>query len=192
MNQQLVALLKNTATTYARMLKKFRPCKPGGEFLEQNLVTLLSHEFLMMHRDGIAFTEVPFISYVEQEHWTSRIDAYLATDATGYLVEAKGSLNWQSLCEAIEMDLKRLSSSELRKSFDKMATGGGRCFSLPDTMTGVIIADCWSSAAAKNWLDNNLLSERYPAVSRLSTRVFSVGKFNSYEYFILAGQYSLD
>lgn len=38
MDQQLVALLQNTATTYARMLKKFRPCKPGDEFLEQNLL----------------------------------------------------------------------------------------------------------------------------------------------------------
>ena len=192
MDQQLVALLQNTATTYARMLKKFRPCKPGGEFLEQNLVTLLSHEFLMMNREGIAFTEVPFLSSIDSEHWKARIDAYLATDEMGYLVEAKGSQNWQSMCEAIEVDLKRLSSPELRMSFDKMATGGSRDFSLPPNMTGVIIADCWSPVSAKQWLDNRLLSEDYPAVSRLITRVFNVGKFNSYEYFILAGQYVLD
>lgn len=181
-------LAENTKNTYSEMLKKFRPCKPGSEFLEQNLITLLSSEFLKMFPKGIAFSEVPFITGNEKNQWGSRLDAYLANETDGYLVEAKGSQSKELLFQLIEDDLKRINSEDLEVSFNQMATDGDRNYAIPDTVRGLIIADCWSSATIEQWGKNELLEDRFPHISKLSTESFEVGEFGGFTYHILVGQ----
>ena len=190
MDSTVDTLIKNTVENYSRMLSNFRPCKPGSEFLEQNLITLLSHEFLKQNPTGIAYSELPFITPDGDGQWGSQLDAYLANNAEGFLVEAKGSQSKDELFKLIEKDLKRISSNALKNSFGEMATSGDRdrCYSIPSKISGLIIADCWYESHAEQWDMNQLLSSRFPLISKLSTKSYKVGEFGNFSYFILAGQ----
>lgn len=180
-------LISAVATQYGGMLQRFRPCKPGSEFLEQNLVTLLIREFLnKFGDDGIAYTELPFQS--AQDLWDLRMDAFLANADSAYLVEAKGLGENANNLQWIESDLARIESCHLRESIHTMATAPGRRYTIPARVFGIIIADCWHRDVANQWSDNHLLQQRFPRISRLSTRSIKVGSFGKYEYFILAGQ----
>ncbi len=191
MQSVVETLVNNTAENYSRMLKTFRPCKPGSEFLEQNLITLLSIEFIKIFPDGIAFSEIPFMTPKGNKQWGSRLDAYLANDKNGYLVEAKGSQSKDELFQQIEEDLDRIKSPELKASFAKMATFGDRNYVIPEKITGLIIADCWYSSHADQWGMNHLLNDRFPNISKLSTKSFKVGEFGDFPYYILVGQTEL-
>lgn len=188
MDSNIDELINSTAENYSRMLKHLRPCKPGSEFLEQNLITLISHEFLKQNPEGIAFSELPFITPNGNDDWSSRLDAYLATETEGFLVEGKGSQPKDFLFQLIENDLGRIYSKELKTSFTKMATAGERMYQVPKKVSGLIIADCWHASSAKQWNNNHLLKCQFPLLSELSTKSYFVGTYDNYSYYILAGQ----
>lgn len=188
MDVEVDILIKNTVENYKRMLNQFRPCKPGKEFLEQNLITLLSHEFLKLNPTGVAFSEIPFITPNSDGQWGSRLDAYLANDSDGYLVEAKGSQPKEDLFYLIEKDLERIMSEKLQSSFNIMANSENRKYSIPHNVTGLIIADCWYASHAEAWDCNHTLTKHFPLISSINTKSYKVGEFGKYSYFILAGQ----
>jgi hypothetical protein len=188
MDSTIDLLIRNTVANYSKMLSQFRPCRPGSEFLEQNLITLLSHEFLKLNPDGIAYSEVPFITPNGNGQWGSRLDAYLANEIEGLLVEAKGSQSKDELFQLIENDLERITSSELKDSFVQMATKGDRSYEIPNKVTGLVIADCWYSSHAKQWDMNKSLTNIFPSISKISTKSYKVGEYGKFSYFVLAGQ----
>ncbi|KZY75188.1 hypothetical protein A3740_15800 [Oleiphilus sp. HI0068] len=187
MQERYHDLISAMAKTYNRMLKEFRPCKPGSEFLEQNLITLLAHEFLCQYPNGIAYTEIPFTP-PEDDSWKSRLDAYMATSEFGLLVEAKGSKSRVELFKSIEEDLTRIYSPKLKSSFAEMAIGNckksklNRSYILPKSMHGLIVADCWSEDTAKAWEENPYFNN--PCFN-LITKALPMGEYGGYKYFIL-------
>ncbi len=193
MDNHIENLIQSLVETYSRMLEKFRPCKPGGEFLEQNLITLLVHEFLKANPDGIAFTEIPFLNTDDSGYWSSRLDCYLATDDEAILVEAKGSKSRNDLFQAIEDDLIRMKSQQMKDSFIQMAkAGGGRNCTIPTKVKGLVIADCWgrenaTCETASSW-KNKSFDGKYKQLAQLSTKARRVGEFDGWDYYILAGQ----
>lgn len=200
MDPAIDLLINNTTASYSKMLGRFRPCRPGSEFLEQNLITLLSHEFLMLNPDGLAYSEIPFITPNGNGQWGSRLDAYLANDSEGLLVEAKGSQSKDELFQRIEHDLERIKSRELKDSFMTMAMTPKedrnyeipnreyRNYTIPNKITGLIIADCWFSSHAEQWDMNGSLATRFPLISEISTKSYKVGVYGGYSYFVLVGQ----
>tara|TARA_R110002072_G_scaffold301723_1_gene482144 strand:- start:274 stop:909 length:636 start_codon:yes stop_codon:yes gene_type:complete len=185
-NQLFLSLKEN----YKRMLDQFRPCKPGSEFLEQNLISLFVHEFLKQYPEGIAYTEIPFM-IKGNEYWASRLDAFLATDNVGYLLEAKGSLSQSNLFESIHLDLDRIISPELHESFLKMAKGykkdDERIYNLPNNVYGLVLADCWSKSTANEWKSKNFTETEYANLGRLNRQSIYVGNYGNSDYFILCG-----
>lgn len=185
-----------TATTYGRMLDHFRPCKPGNEFLEQNLVTLFAHEFLKVHpKDGLAFSELPFRSKTSQ-NWGSRLDAYLVGGGCEYLLEAKANHTKADLLKLIEADLKRIHDPRLSESLDIMANGrpgvdDQRTFTRPSRKVGVIIADCWSKSVASLWNGDTVLmapsGKPYKHLNAISRITIPVRDWGGFRYSILGG-----
>jgi len=189
----LERIFLNMSVRYESMLAKFRPCKPGSAFLEQNLITLLSHEFLSMFPDGIAFSEVPFQN--KDSIWGYRIDGYLANDWVAYFVEAKGDLLIDDLMNGINGDLDRIHEKKLKESFAIMANNGldekgreDRTYHLPSSKKGIIIANTWDIKTKDAWLNKTLLKTKY--VNNLAVKAYSVGKYGynkKHELFILTG-----
>jgi hypothetical protein len=187
-DNDVIELVEKCAGNYARMLKLFSPCKPGSEFLEQNIITLFAHEFLMKWPNGAAFSEVPFISDIEKDHWFSRLDSFLLNDEIGYAIEVKGSQSKDELFKLIEEDLIRLKSEELKISFHKMATGGVRDHHLPKKIIGLVLADFWYDNQAEKWINNNTEFAKELHISKIDTMKVKIGDFGKYQYFLLAGQ----
>ena len=182
MSPDLESLLKGTAQRYMRMLTRFRPCKPGGEFLEQNLITLFAHEFLSQFPDGVAYTEIPFMQDKEDGYWRSRLDGYFATEEFGIFLEAKGSLNSENLFKGIDDDLGRIKSTTLFRSFDIMKRDG----ELPPKFFGVILADSWQKKQADKWV-SKVFDEKFENIEEIETRVFIGNSFTNYQHYILFG-----
>jgi hypothetical protein len=192
-------IFTNVAARYEAMLKKFRPCKPGSSLLEQNLITILSHEFLTAYPDGIAFSEIPFKKDKKDEEndkWSSRIDGYLATEEIAYLVEAKGDLRKDDFFNAINFDLERICSTNLEESFKNMAmntsgtkNNGDRNYEIPADIRGLIIANTWDKRTKDEWLEKTFFQTSQNEV-QLKAHVFSAGKYGEdkkHELFILIG-----
>ena len=171
---------------YNRMLGAFRPCKPGGEFLEQNLITLFSHEFLKSFPDGLAFTEVPFQKgdNTGSDYWSARLDGYFATASFGVFLEAKGSSNGEQFFEAIEADLVRIQSEGLKKSFEEMAARGRGV--LPASLYGIVIADCWQKSQAEKW-SKKVFNKEFKSIQKAKTTVYRGIDFDGkWQHYILA------
>lgn len=179
-------LARNVARKYGEMLLHFRPCRPGSEFLEQNLVNLLSNAFLEKFDCGLAYAEIPFQS--AKGKWDCRLDAFLANEESAYLVEAKGLGENPNRLGLVEQDLERAHSQLLRESFGEMAGGNGRNYTMPPNVSGIVIADCWCAAIADQWRNNRDLRGTYPRIAALSTLALKAGAFGSFDYFILVGQ----
>lgn len=188
MDLEIQQLFINAALRYKGMLSKFRPCKPGSEFVEQNLITILCHEFLLLHDDGISYTELPFAN-PNTKKWDLHLDAYLANEQVCYLVEAKGSLTAKDLFSSIQSDVVRIFSDNLQMSLQTMAQGDSdddRNYVFPCQSKGLIVANTWSKQTAQHWLSDpdNLFSS-------LSRKIYSLGEYGvnkKYELFMLAGQ----
>lgn len=189
MDKDLLCIIERMATNYKRMLQEFRPCKPGGEFLEQNLVTLLCAEFSQHYPEGITFSEIPFMESVnaKKEVWSKRLDGYVATKEHAYLIEAKGSLSRTDLLKAVDADLDRIYSEELKLSFKKMAQDdGSRNYNIPSSVKGLVIANTWSKNIAAIWGSKSGF-DNFDNLSKLHTIKLSAGVYNGQELFILVG-----
>jgi hypothetical protein len=189
MDTQLKSIIENCANNYKRMLKSFRPCRPGGEFLEQNIITLVAHEFLQAFPDGFAFSEIPFVKDTKNINkssgWPCRLDLFLYNSEIGYAIEVKGSKRRGEFFSAIEKDVERLISEELISSLESMATARGS--ELPKTIKGVILADCWYKDESDKWEFKNDLGEGL-YIEKLDTMRVVIGEFGNYEYSLLAGE----
>lgn len=186
MNSDFEELSRSSVDSYRAMLEKFRPCKPGSEFLEQNLITLFAHEYLKKFPDGAFFSEVPFRSDLKGKDWELRLDAFAFTSQTAYAIEAKGSKSKSKLFEEIGKDLKRLTSPALISSLREMFEA--REHILPNIIKGVVLADCWSESTAEIW---RLKSSEFSAFidpSTINTSSIYIGKYGGYKYFLLVGQ----
>jgi hypothetical protein len=146
-------LLDQFVEHYQKMLTRFRPCKPGGEYLEQNLITHLCHTFLKFNQSASAFTEVPL--QASDGKWKLRFDALLLIEDEAYVVEAKKSSSFPNLCRELNSDVKKLKDSKLRYSLDQMAKGPNRDFINPSKVSVLLVADHWAKTkSAYNKLSN--------------------------------------
>jgi hypothetical protein len=188
MDRELELLVKGCANNYRRMLQSFRPCKPEGEFLEQNIVTLFAHEFLKKHPKGFSFSEIPFVNSTDNisrsSGWPYRLDLFLYNNEVGYAIEVKGSMGRADFFNAIEDDLQRLTSKELILSLKSMAAA--RDCNLPKIIKGVVLADCWYKDESDKWESNNMFDEN-SHIAKLDTMKVVIGEYGHYEYSILAG-----
>lgn len=154
MDETALKLAHQVAVRYGKSLSQFRPCKPGSEVLEQNLITLLSHEFMVMFNDDercVAYSEIPFKSKKHPDKWSNRLDGFLANSEMAFLVEAKSTASKSDLLRGICNDLLRIHSKELEVSFKKMSLHGDRQYVLPPVISGLIIAGYWVKTHSKPW-----------------------------------------
>jgi hypothetical protein len=196
MSPETELLFEKTTDRYKNILNRFKPCKPctpgkndGREFLEQNLITLLSHEFLSANPDGIVCSEIPVLN--DKGHWSGRIDGYLANDDVGLLVEAKGSMDKNpegGIFKAIEDDILRLLSPKVEKAFKSMSSTGDRSYDLPPTIKILIIAETYFEDEAYQWNNNHQLTDRFSNIGRLSTKVYPIIIHDNRPYSVLVGE----
>lgn len=73
---------------YKANMMRFRPCKPGGEMLEANLVFSFIMGFKELYSDAFWAVEIPFESTATNSH-SNHLDALIFHDGTLYLIEAK-------------------------------------------------------------------------------------------------------
>jgi hypothetical protein len=192
MDETIKFLAKKVAIRFTRSLSHFRPCRPGSELLEQNLITLLSHEFLTKFNDDdrcIAYSEIPFKSQDDPTKWSSRLDAYLANSDTAYLVEAKSSRRREHLVADIRVDLDRIFHPHTKDSFIEMASKDDRQYLFPKDIYGLIIADFWSLSDKTPWFstaaefENCFLPEHH-----VKATIEKVGAYGRYDYFVILAQ----
>lgn len=183
-------VFKKVGVTYQKMLNTFRPCRPGGEFLEQNLITLFCHEFLnYFGSKACAYTEIPFMGDSDSDAWQARLDGFLVESENGYVLEAKGSLSADSLFSAISSDVKRINSRSLGRSLSEMFRGNRE----PRRIYGLVIADCWrnekkldDSAQAERWVSDDIVVN-YPHLGNLNRRMMQLGAYDGYQHYLLYG-----
>ena len=182
-------LLNRFVVHYQKMLTRFKPCKPGGEYLEQNLITHLCHTFLMSDQSAVAFTEVPL--QANDGKWKLRFDALLLSDDEAYVVEAKKSSSFPNLCRELNSDVNKLKNANLRFSLDQMTKGPNRSFKEISKVSVLLVADHWAKTkAAYNKLSN--LKEHFGDAegyeNLINSEVYKSEpiKVNDYYYFIFA------
>lgn len=191
--RRIQVVFENMGRTYQRMLKRFRPCKPGSEFLEQNLVTIFAHEFLIeFGDDACCYSEVPFAQGLQNSKsaaWKEHLDGFLIQGNNGYLLEAKGALSTNELFKAISDDIERIYSHGLWESLEIMARGQ----SLPSNIYGVIIADCWQSegmdekkSSHGRWLSTNIVDD-FPQFAKLTRSAIPLSKYDGFQHYLLIG-----
>lgn len=203
MDAVIEKIFRHTAVRYGGMLARLRPCKPGSEFLEQNLVTLFCHEFLTEFPCGIAYTELPFApalpaspcpSDIEKADWSNRLDAFLATEQAYYFLEAKCLSNKVEKLKDVEGDLERIREKPGPIAcLDYMASGtdnDDRAYCVPAQKNVLIIADCWTKEIADKWLAQSDLALGHHT-SQLTRKAYHIAQFGSFDYYVLAGQLSL-
>lgn len=193
--EYIQSIFENTGKTYQRMLTNFRPCKPGSEFLEQNLITLFSHEFLKVFAgDACAYSEIPFMKKDQEKDdnaWQARLDGFLIAGDSGFLLEAKGSRSLDYLFASIDGDIDRISSRELRLSFHAMADERGTA--LPENMYGLIIADCWQHESRAHattpdllWV-SSALPEKYKYLNEIHRWAMPLSNYDGHQHYLLGG-----
>lgn len=180
-----------TAKRYENMLSKFRPTKPGGEYLEQNLITNFAIAFSQKFPNANIYTEIPFKCYKNQ--WKCRLDLYIENEDVGYIIEVKGSQAKDTLFELIEEDIKRIKSKELIESFKNMSEQASS--TLPKKMIGLILADCWGginkteNIQLERWKGYyNYLNQDFENIHKLKAIFYKQINLNSkYPYHIIGG-----
>lgn len=188
MDELALTLAKNVAEHYGKMLTKFRPSKPGSEYLEQNLITLFGHQYLLARPEGAFFSEVPFENKNPEKGWSNRLDAFAFCGDMGYLIEAKGIGEDPANIAKVIADLDRLNSKGLHKSLDIMFEQ--RNHSKPSQIKKIVLADCWSKKIADNWQDPNgkLIEDAAKMGSALSAKSIHISTINKYQYYLLIAQ----
>ena len=83
--KNLEEIFTNTVKRYENSLHSFRPSKSDAhEFLEQNLLTNFAIEFSVKYPSANIYSEIPFISDIEKNHWKNRLDMYIENDNIGF------------------------------------------------------------------------------------------------------------
>lgn len=180
-----------TAKRYENMLAKFKPTKPDGEYLEQNLITNFAIAFTQKFPNANVYTEIPFKCYKKQ--WSCRLDLYIENGDIGYIIEAKGSQAKDTLFKLIEEDIKRIKSNELKESFIIMSKQAS--FKLPKKIIGLVLADCWGginkteNIQVERWIEyNNNLDSGFKNIYNLETIFYKQINLSSrYPYHIIGG-----
>lgn len=191
MDETVLKLAQNVVERYRKSLFHFRPCKPGSELLEQNLITLLSHEFMVMFNDDdrcVAYSEIPFKSEKQPDKWSNRLDGFLANKDMAFVVEAKSTKHKDDLIIDIKADLKRIHSDELKDSFREMASSEGRTYQIPSSVHGLVIADFWCLSASQPWFTASEFEARLFPEYRIKAMIEKVGTYGRYDYFLLVAQ----
>lgn len=186
---ELYKIIKRAGERYINMLNKFKPCRAGKEYLEQNLITLIASEFLSQHPiNGIAYTEIPFMN--ESRQWRNRLDCFLANENSAYFLEAKKSDSFPALCKKLNDDLIRIQKENFKDSFLSMAKDKDRDYEFPESASGVVVSDFWSKSkdAHKKWDSLDTLKKVPNELHNINRVSISFGKIGDYYYSIFIGQ----
>ncbi|MGM7318800.1 hypothetical protein [Idiomarina sp. ST10R2A5] len=166
----------NLRELYENSMSVFRPCKPGGEVLEQNLVTAFLMGCLKNNPDIRWGVEIPFASAdkevefssifthnqtsdliendVLKKNWKNHIDAFIYVNGTLYLIEAKRDYPAASFLEKIKADYERIQSPELAISFRLMMNRTdvySESFGEIKQVKGILLADTWRPTNLNLW-----------------------------------------
>lgn len=167
----------NLVKHYKKSMNVFRPCKPGGEILEQNLVTAFLMECLKNDSEALWGLEVPFVGDTEasghssdktqandffdlnsesilSENWKNHLDGFIYANETLYLIEAKRDYPATEFLRQIKADYDRLHSKELALSFHSMLNRPdiyGESFGYIKQVKAVLLADTWRPTNFKLW-----------------------------------------
>ncbi|RUO53471.1 hypothetical protein [Pseudidiomarina homiensis] len=137
---------------YKANMMRFRPCKPGGEMLEANLVFSFIMAFKELYPDAFWAVEVPFESTETNSH-NNHLDALIFIDGTLYLIEAKRDYATQDQLNLMRDDLARIESPRLATSLQKMIHRDvyDNPLSEVDKVIGVLLADTWQNSNRNAW-----------------------------------------
>jgi len=183
-------IVLDAVTRYEKMLSTFRPTQPNGEYLEQNLITNFAIAFVQKFTNAKVYTEIPFISNINKGFWQNRLDLYIDNGDIGYIIEAKGSQQNDKLFSLIDDDIARITSIEMKKSFESMAKT-----KIPNKIIGIVIADCWSgknkkfSQQEQKWINYKTELTNFKNIINLDTTFSNEIRLDKsdYKYYILTG-----
>jgi hypothetical protein len=160
---------------YSTRMKTFRPCKPHGEIVENNLVHQFINSWLVKYPDAIHAVEVPFatqseteltpetaIKHVQVADWGNHLDAIILSQGILYLIEAKRDRSPAELIKEIKKEYDRIYSLELALSLNKMFFREGVYETTNKEIKevkGIIIADTWRATNVELWGSGSYLCE---------------------------------
>lgn len=169
----------NLVKHYELSMNVFRPCKPGGEVVEQNIVTAFLMGCLKKAPEAHWGLEVPFVgdaktkvqssdktrgndSFIHNsesildEKWRNHLDGFIYANETLYFIEAKRDYPATEFLKQIKADYDRLHSKELALSFHSMLNRPdvyGMPFGNIKMVKAVLLADTWRPTNFKLWKD---------------------------------------
>lgn len=159
---------------YRASMATFRPCRPSGEVVEQNLVTAFLFSCLQHAPKGHWGVEIPFIgnqsmrlhradsklssitiTKLREAPWQNHIDAFFYHDGTLYLIEAKRDYPALTFVQKVKTDYERLLSFELAMSFQLMLHRDvyDRTWGPIQAVKGLLLADTWRPTNQVLWQD---------------------------------------
>ncbi|MGS2721009.1 hypothetical protein [Paraglaciecola aestuariivivens] len=167
MDEMVAEVFKIFHQEYATRMQTFRPCKPGGEIVESNLVHQFINAWLKKCPDALHALEVPFatksdtpltpnsdIEDVLNTGWGNHLDGIVLANGTLYLIEAKRDYPPAQLIKRTKADFDRIHSLELAASLNIMFFRQG-VYTKPiepiKEVKGIILADTWSLTNQKLW-----------------------------------------
>lgn len=154
---------------YKRQMSIFRPCRPGGEIVEANLVSNFISSWKNVNSPKFNAVEVPFAvsgfssinlqdiyDYVGKHPWRNHLDGLILEGGTLYLIEAKRDANPSQLIKNISADLERIHSLELAASLNAMLFREAYNKKHEDRfcikhVVGIILADTWRPSIKRAW-----------------------------------------
>ena len=149
---RLLASFDKLSQQYKANMMRFRPCKPGGEMLEANLVFSFIMAFKECYPNAFWAVEIPFESKETNSH-SNHIDALIFIDGTLYLIEAKRDYATQDQLNLMRADLERIESTRLATSLHAMIHRS--VYENPlqgiNKVVGVLLADTWQHSNRKAW-----------------------------------------
>lgn len=169
----------NLVEHYKKSMNVFRPCRPGGEVLEQNLVTAFLMGCLKKPTEAHWGLEVPFVDDAKAKvhssdktrgndffeltsksildstkKWRNHLDGFIYANETLYLIEAKRDYPATEFLKQIKADYDRLNSKELALSFHSMLNRPdvySKPFGNIKQVKAVLLADTWRPTNFRLW-----------------------------------------
>lgn len=157
---RLLEAFKMLCENYKANMMRFRPCKPGGEMLEANLVFSFIIAFKELYPDSVWAVEIPFENAETNSH-SNHLDALIYNDGTLYLIEAKRDYATKDQLDLIQKDLTRIKSVNLANSIKDMLSRDVYDNPLGEVneVIGVLLADTWQNSNLKAWKSGTYDSE---------------------------------
>lgn len=137
---------------YQANMMRFRPCKPGGEVLEANLVFSFIMTFKELYPNAFWAVEIPFENTSTRCH-SNHLDALIYIDGTLYLIEAKRDYATKDQLDLMHKDLRRIESVELASAIRDMWDRPIYDNPLGEVkeVIGVLLADTWQNSNRTAW-----------------------------------------